>query len=56
MHHGELDEAKQFLEKAKDMCKPNYVGKLYNILTRHKYYESLNVTPEAIAFLQKLKL
>ena len=56
MHHGELDEAKQFLEKAKDMCKPNYVGKLYNILARHKYYESLNVTPEAIAFLQKFKL
>ena len=56
MHHGELDEAKQFLEKAKDMCKPNYVGKLYNILARHKYYESLKITPEAIAFLKEIKL
>ena len=56
MHHGRFDEAKQFFEKAKDICKPNHVGKLYNILTRHKYYESLNTTPEAIAFIQQLKL
>ncbi len=56
MHHGRFDEAKQFLEKARGICKPNYVGKLYNILARHKYNESLNTTPEAIAFIQQLKL
>lgn len=56
MHYGRLDEAKQFLERAKGICKPNYVGKLYNILARHKYYESLNTTSEAIAFIKGLKM
>lgn len=56
MHRGNIAEAKQFHEKAKGMCKPNYVGKLYNILVRHKYYESLNTTPEALAFVRQLKL
>ena len=56
MHHGRFDEAKQFLEKARGICKPKYVGKLNNILARHKYNESLNTTPEAIAFIQQLKL
>lgn len=56
LHHGRLDEAKQFLEKAREICKPKYVGKLYTILTRHKYKESLSTTPEAIAFMKQLKL
>ena len=56
MHHGRFDEAKQFYEKAKSICKPNYVGKLYNILARHKYHETLNTTPEAITFIQQIKL
>ena len=56
MHHGRFDEAKQFYEKAKGICKPNYVGKLYNILARHKYYESLNTTPEAIAFIKRIRI
>ena len=56
MHHGRFDEAKQFHEKAKGICKPNYVGKPYNILARHKYYESLNTTPEATAFVKNLKI
>lgn len=56
MHHGRFDEAKQFHEKAKGICKPNYIGKLYNILARHKYYESLNTTPEATAFVKSLKI
>ncbi len=56
MHYGRIDETKQLLETARGICKPNYVGDLYNILTQHKYYESLNTTPEAIAFVQQLKL
>ena len=56
MHHGRFDEAKQFYEKVKGICKPNYVGKLYNILARHKYHETLNTTPEAITFIQQIKL
>lgn len=56
MHHGRLHEAKQLLEKARDMCSPNYAGRLCDTLTRHKYNESLNTTPEAIAFMHQLKL
>ena len=56
MHHGRFDEAKQFLEKAKGICKPNYAGKLYNILARHKHYESLITTPEVLAFVGRLKI
>ena len=56
MHYGRFDEAKQFLEKAKGICKPNYAGKLYNILASHKYYESLNTTPEATTFIKHLKI
>lgn len=56
MYHRRTDEAKRFLKKARDICKPQYIGKLYNILARHKYTESLDTTPEAIAFVQQLKL
>lgn len=56
MHYGRIDEAKQFLETARGICKPNYAGKLYNILTRHKYHESLNTTPEAIIFIEQLEI
>ena len=56
MYYGRLDEAKQFHEKAKCICKPNYIGKLYDILAGHKYYEARNVTPEALAFVKQLKL
>lgn len=56
LHHGRLDEAKRYLEKARGICKPNYVGKLYTILTRNNYNESLSTTPEAITFVQQLKL
>lgn len=56
LYHGRIDEAKKFLETAIDICKPNYVGELHNILARHKYDESLNTTSEAIAFVQRIKL
>ena len=56
LHEGKIENAKEQLEIAKKICKPNYVGKLYNILARHKYYESLNTTPESISFIKKLKI
>lgn len=56
MHRGNITEAKQFHEKAKEMCNPNYIGKLYNILRKHHYHESLDATPEAIAFVRQLRL
>ncbi len=56
MQYEKIDEAKHFLEKAKKIIRPNYIGKLKSILDRHKYSESLNTTPESIAFIRKLKL
>lgn len=56
VHYGRIDEAKQFLERAKEICRPNYVGKLFNILARHNYKESLKATSESIAFVRRLKL
>jgi len=56
IHHGRIEEAKQFLETARGICKPNYVGKPYGTLPRHKYHESLNTTPEVISFIKHLKI
>lgn len=56
MHNGNVAEAKRYHRKAKEMCKPDYTGKLYNTLLKHNYRESLNATPEAIAFVQQLRL
>lgn len=55
LHYERYDEAKKFLERAKGICNPNYVGKLYDILVRHKYNETLTTTPESILFLKQLK-
>lgn len=56
LYEGKIENAKEQLEIAKEICKPNYVGKLYNILAGHKYYESLDTTPESVAFIKKLKI
>jgi len=56
VHYGRIDEAKQHLAKAKEMCNPNYVGKLFNLLARHNYTETLKATPESIAFVRGLDL
>lgn len=56
LHYGKIEEAKQSLEIAKEICKPNYKGKLHSILNRHKYNETLNITPEAISFINNLKV
>ena len=56
LHYGKIEEAKQSLEIAKEICKPNYKGRLHNILYRHKCNETLNITPEAIAFINNLKI
>lgn len=56
LHYGKTEEAKKSLEIAKEICKPNYKGRLYSILNRHKYNEILNITSEAIAFINNLKI
>ena len=56
LHYGKTDEARKSLEKAKKICQPNYIGKLYNILARHNYKETLNTTPEVMKFIKKIKI
>ena len=53
LHHGRTDEAKRSLAIAKEICEPHYRGKLHSILAKHKYYESLNATPESITFVKR---
>ena len=56
LHYGKIEEAKQSLEIVKEICKPDYIGKLHSILSRHKFNETLNITPEAIEFINNLKI
>ena len=56
MYYGKMDEAKKLHQTAQQICKPNYIGKLYEILAYHRYTETLKTTPESMAFLRKLKL
>ena len=56
LYHGNIDEAKQSLNIALKICKPDYIGKLFNILKRHNYRESLNATEESISFIKSLKI
>ena len=55
-HHGNTVEAKEALDKAKKISKPNYLGKLYNILNRHNYRESFKTTREAKDFIKNIKI
>ncbi len=56
LHHGNTDEARQALDIARKICEPNYTGKLYSVLKRNNYQESLNATTESIAFIKSLKI
>ena len=56
LHHGNTVEAKEALDKAKEISKPNYLGKLYNILDRHNYRESFKTTREAEVFIKNIKI
>ena len=54
LHHGDMVEAKEALYKAREISKPNYLGKLYNILDRHNYKESFKTTREAEDFIKNI--
>ncbi len=56
LHAGKTEEAKQYHEKAVELCKPNYVGRLYDLLLKNHYRDALKATPESIAFVKQLKL
>lgn len=53
LHHNEKDVAKEAYKRATAIYSPSYVGRLHNILARHKYKETLKVTPEVKEFLSK---
>ena len=51
-HYGKYAEAKAALEASLEMCRPNFKGKLYGLLQKHRYTEVLPLTPEVTRFLQ----
>lgn len=56
LHHGNIVEAKEALDKAKEISNPSYSGKLYNILALHNYKESFKTTREAENFIKNIKI
>lgn len=56
LHHGKTDDAKQSIAAAKKICEPDYIGNLHSILVKHKYHESLNATPESIAYVKNIQI
>lgn len=56
LHYGRDAEAKQAYVQAINICKPNYVGKLQDILQKNRYKESLKTTPESLDFLTEINL
>ena len=56
LHYGENENAKKQLEIAKEISKPNHLGRLHTILSRHKYSESPDTTPESLAFIKNVKI
>ena len=56
LHHGNTVEAKEALDKAKEISNPSYLGKLYNILALHNYKESFKTTREAENFIKNIKI
>ena len=56
LHHGNTVEAKEALDKAKEISNPSYSGKLYNILALHNYKESFKTTREAENFIKNIKI
>lgn len=56
LHYRKTDEAKRLLEIARKLCSPDYRGELHNLLAGHRCYESINVTKEAIDFIESIEL
>ena len=56
LHHGNTVEAKEALDKAKEISNPSYLGKLCNILARHNYKETFKTTREAKNFIKNIKI
>ena len=56
LHHGKTVEAKEALDKAKEISNPSQLGKLCNILARHNYKEAFKTTREAKNFIKNIKI
>lgn len=54
-HYGKYAEAKTALEAALEMCRPNFKGKLYDLLQKHRCTEVLPLIPEVTRFLKRSK-
>lgn len=55
LHYGEIDKAKYFYEQALQISKPNYIGRIQEILKKHHYNEKLIVSPRVKQFLNDIK-
>ena len=56
LKYNRFAEFEKVYMEVKNMMSPSYTGKLYGILRRHKYTETLKVTPEVKRFLKKIKI
>ena len=56
LHNQNIEEARNLLKTAKEMCKSKRMGKLYDLLHRHNYQESFKTTPEAVNFIKKIQI
>lgn len=54
-HNGNIPAARAAYDKANSLLRPDYAGPLSALLQRKKYIESAGATPEARAFLKRIK-
>lgn len=56
LHHNDKSSAQEAYRKATAIYSPSYIGKLHHIFSRHKYTETLKITPEVKKFLSNLNV
>ncbi len=54
LHYAQKDKAKAAYKRAIELCAPGYKGDLYELLKKHRYTESLKVTDQCAAYLNRL--
>ncbi len=55
LHYNKIDKVRELYQEVLEITAPGYKGSLHNILKKHKYSESVNLSPEVIKFLKNIK-
>lgn len=55
LHYNKIDKVRELYQEVLEITAPDYKGSLHNILKKHKYSESVNLSPEVIKFLKNIK-